>query len=658
MAEDRFGPYRLDALIGRGGMGEVHRAFDTGKKRTVALKRLPPYLADDRDFQARFRREAEVAARLTEPHIIPIHDFGDIDGRLFIDMRLVNGTDLATLLAEEGPLPPTRAVGIVVQVAGALAAAHSENLVHRDVKPSNILLTTAIDAGADEYVYLVDFGLAHTPGATEMTATGLTIGTLAYMAPERFLGRQIDHRVDIYALGCVLYESLTATRPFPGEGGAELMYSHLNTPPPALAQSRPDLPPGLDAVIARAMAKDPDERYIAATDFAAAARAAIAPLPAVTTTTATTPTAAPAAPTPTFVAPRTAAATAEHLAASETVGDGPAVTRVPPSEPARRIRRKPLLIAALLVAILIAGGIAWATVPRDPTLIYVGRFPVEVAVSPDGRHAYVTNNNSGSVSVIDTDSDSVTATVTVGTAPSGIAVAPDGRHAYATNQASGSVSVIDTDSNTVTATIPVGQGPGDIAVSPDGRRAYTTNRLSGSVSVIDTGSTTVTATVPFTNPWDVAVSPDGRRAYISDAVDSVSVLDTATNTIIARIPAGSRPEGVAVSPDGRHVYASNAWSHSVSVIDTASNNVTATVSLSFYDATEIAVSSDGRRAYTAGGVSTHEILVIDTATNTVTAKIPVVRPTHGIAVSPDGRHAYTTENGEGGTVSVVDIGDA
>jgi tRNA A-37 threonylcarbamoyl transferase component Bud32 len=257
-------------------MGEVHRAYDTVKKRTVALKRLPGHLADDAAFQARFRREAEVAARLTEPHVIPIHDFGEIDGRLFIDMRLVAGSDLGSLLARTGPLPPARAAGLVGQVAAALAAAHAEQLVHRDVKPSNVLVAGGPEGtNGEDHAYLVDFGLAHHAEATAMTATGTTIGTAAYMAPERFLGRTVDHRVDVYALGCLLFETLTGRRPYPGEGAAELMYAHLNQPPPAATRLRPDLPAALDEVVARALAKEPGERYGSVAEFAVASRAAL-----------------------------------------------------------------------------------------------------------------------------------------------------------------------------------------------------------------------------------------------------------------------------------------------------------------------------------------------------------------------------------------------
>jgi serine/threonine protein kinase len=276
---EQFGPYRIEGLLGRGGMGEVHRAFDTAHDRVVALKRLSdPFVADEA-FRARFRRESQIVARLREPHVIPIHAYGEIDGRLYLDMRLVEGRDLKELL-EDGPLEPARAAGIVEQVAGALDAAHVDGLVHRDVKPSNVLVTSA------DFVYLVDFGIARsmTAEGTSITGTGNVIGTLDYMAPERFGDAPITGLVDVYALACVFFECLTGRRPFPAEGAAAQMGAHLNAPPPVLSQERPGLPAALDAVVARGMAKSPADRYSTAGAFAAAVRAALtAPAPPIPT---------------------------------------------------------------------------------------------------------------------------------------------------------------------------------------------------------------------------------------------------------------------------------------------------------------------------------------------------------------------------------------
>ncbi|MEJ3657083.1 protein kinase [Actinomycetes bacterium KLBMP 9759] len=273
MLEGKFGPYQLDALLGRGGMGEVYRAYDTRRKRTVALKLLAPHRADDPGFVARFRRESELAARLSEPHVIPIHDFGEIDGRLYIDMRLVEGVDLHQLVAEEGRLAPERAVALVRQVAGALDAAHAAGLLHRDVKPSNLMLVR--DDGAADFVYLADFGIVGEVDATDgkkITATGVALGTAAYMAPERFDGAG-DHRADVYALGCVLYELLTGKRPYVADSFIATMTMHMRAAPPR--PSADGLSPAFDEVIATALAKTPDRRYPSAGALAAAAQVAL-----------------------------------------------------------------------------------------------------------------------------------------------------------------------------------------------------------------------------------------------------------------------------------------------------------------------------------------------------------------------------------------------
>ncbi len=230
---------------------------------------LPAHLSEDEDFQRRFRREAHAAARLNSPHVIPIHRYGEIDGRLYLDMRLIEGRDLATVLAY-GPMNPARAVGIVTQVAKALPAAHKVGLLHRDIKPSNVLLDD------DDFAYLIDFGIARTMGETRMTQTGNAIGTFHYIAPERLaIGTDEDARADIYSLACVLYECRTGGPPFPGDAMPQLVAAHLNAPPPRPSASRPQVPAAVDEVVVRGMAKDPDQRYPTTVELADAARNAI-----------------------------------------------------------------------------------------------------------------------------------------------------------------------------------------------------------------------------------------------------------------------------------------------------------------------------------------------------------------------------------------------
>lgn len=252
-----FGRYGLLSLLGAGGMGQVWRARDSQTNRVVALKVLPAHSADDEESRERFRRECEAVAQLTEPHIIPIHDFGDVDGRLFLNMRLVDGKDLRTLIKQEAALPPSRAVAIIVQVAGALQAAHDVGLVHRDVKPSNILVSE------NDFAYLIDFGIAHASGDHTLTKAGETIGTAVYMAPEAIGAAVKTHsRVDVYALTCVLYECLTGQPPFTSDVGVQgLIAHHLHTPPPQPSVTKSDVPVAFDEVIAKGMAKNPDDRY-------------------------------------------------------------------------------------------------------------------------------------------------------------------------------------------------------------------------------------------------------------------------------------------------------------------------------------------------------------------------------------------------------------
>jgi tRNA A-37 threonylcarbamoyl transferase component Bud32 len=263
-----FGRYNITRLLGKGGMGEVYEAYDTAKGRTVALKILPDEFSNDVSFRTRFQRESQAAAILQEPHVIPIHDWGEIDGNLYIDMRLVQGQTLFDLIAD-GPLAPSRAVAIISQVGEALDAAHAEGLIHRDIKPQNIIVTPA------DFAYLVDFGIAESRGDTRLTVAGTQIGTLTYMAPERFSGKVATPAVDVYSLACVLFESLTGDAPFAGETIENLLAAHLTSSPPRPSVANPRVPAALDDVIARGMAKDPDDRYGTAGGLGRAAQRAL-----------------------------------------------------------------------------------------------------------------------------------------------------------------------------------------------------------------------------------------------------------------------------------------------------------------------------------------------------------------------------------------------
>ncbi len=270
MDEVAFGRYRLIEVIGEGGMGKVYKAHDTVIDRHVAVKVLSTELAAEPGFRERFRREAHTAARLTEPHIIPIYDTGEVDGRLYLVMPIISGTDVGTVLKREGPMSPQRAVRVIEQLAAALDAAHAARLVHRDVKPSNALMAKG------DFTYLIDFGIAHDVTETRMTKTGAVIGTLAFMAPERFTTGVADARADVYSLTCVLHECLTGSQPYPGDSAEQQITGHLTLDPPKPSSLNPAVPAAFDDVVARGMAKQPAERFGSAGELARAASAAAA----------------------------------------------------------------------------------------------------------------------------------------------------------------------------------------------------------------------------------------------------------------------------------------------------------------------------------------------------------------------------------------------
>ena len=265
--------YRLEAQIGAGGMAVVFRARDERLGRLVALKILAPGLAEDQEFRRRFIAESRAAAKVEDPHIIPVHEAGEADGVLFIAMRFVAGGDLRRVLEREGALAPGRAVEFISPVASALDAAHRAGLVHRDVKPANIL----VDASPDrpDHVYLSDFGVSKG-AVSSASLTGQFLGTPNYSAPEQIRGLAVDGRADQYALACVAYQLLSGEVPFERDQDmVAVLYAHVSEPPPSLGARRPDLPSAADRVLARAMAKAPENRYGCCRDFADALREAL-----------------------------------------------------------------------------------------------------------------------------------------------------------------------------------------------------------------------------------------------------------------------------------------------------------------------------------------------------------------------------------------------
>jgi predicted Ser/Thr protein kinase len=267
-----FAGYRVERVLGRGGMSVVYLAEHPRLKNMVALKLLAPTLAEDDLFRERLVRESRLAASLNHPNVIPVYDTGEEDGVLFVSMRYVDGSDLRALIKETGKLPLAHTAAVIAQVAAALDAAHARGLVHRDVKPANIL----VEQGGDHpgHVYVADFGLTkHTDARSGATASGV-VGTVDYMAPEQIEGRQLDARADIYALGCVLFECITGRLPFERDSDVAVLWAHIREDPPLPSQVERSVPRVFDGIVDRALAKDPRDRYQTAGELAADVEAA------------------------------------------------------------------------------------------------------------------------------------------------------------------------------------------------------------------------------------------------------------------------------------------------------------------------------------------------------------------------------------------------
>ncbi|OBA78582.1 hypothetical protein A9W99_23185 [Mycobacterium sp. 1164966.3] len=630
-SESRFGHYVLTRLLGRGGFGEVYAAVDTKKNRTVALKLLPPSYSGNPVFRARLFREASTAGRLNEPHVVPIHDYGEINGQLYIDMRLIPGSDLRAVLDDNGALGPARAVSIVAQIASALDAAHAEQIIHRDVKPANVLLAPG------DFACLVDFGLANAASDAKLTTAGNTIGTFAYMAPERLAGGDVDHRADIYALACVLYECLTGVSPYPIGDVAALIAAHLVSPIPRPSQDRASIPAGFDEVVAKGMAKDPDDRYPSAGELATAADRVLNP--------------------------------SEHR--SDTPS-GTTAVRAGGSDaviPARSRRaRRIAVLATIAVVVLVAAAIPYwishrphksANSPPSTVLalvtatIPVGKHPEGVTVDPATHTAYTANYGDNTVSVIDTTGRGVTATIPVNRGPLGVAVDPTTHTVYTADNRDDTVSVVDASSRTLAATIKVGTNPWGIAVDPATHTAYAANNWDNTVSVIDTVSRAVTATVQVgKHPEWVAVDPLTHTAYITNNSDgTVSVIDTANHTLTnTTITVGNGPLGVVVDPTAHAAYTANYGDNTVSVIDTTNRTVTATIKVGT-NPWGIAVDPTAHTAYTTNSTD-GTVSVIDTANRAVTATINVGARLWAVAVDSITHTAYTANSNN--TVSVIE----
>lgn len=356
---DEFAGYRVERRLGRGGMGMLYLALEPGLERHVALKLIAPEAATDEVFARRFAEESRIAASIEHPNVVPIYAAGEEGGVPFIAMRYVAGADLAKRLAQEGRLDPVVAAELVGQVGNGLDAIHAAGLIHRDVKPANVLLSGAEGA---EHAYITDFGVARNV-ATEsgLTQTGRFVGTLDYVAPEQISGGAVDARADVYALGCLLFKLLTGEVPFPKDGEAARLFAHLNDPPPAPSLYATEVSMALDDVVIRAMSKAPDDRHPSAGDLGRAAQAALrGERPATPERTVATGAAATRTAETISVEPQETSAT--HALSGET---SPAAGR--PKAPGPRLGRRngrialiggllALVVAVVVGAMALAGG--------------------------------------------------------------------------------------------------------------------------------------------------------------------------------------------------------------------------------------------------------------------------------------------------------------
>jgi serine/threonine-protein kinase len=557
-----FAGHRIEGVGGRGGMGIVYRALHVALNRTVALKVISPELAADADFRARFQREAQLAASIDHPNVIPVYDAAEVDGMLFITMRWVQGVDLGGLIQREGRLDAQTGVRIVCEVAAALDAAHARGLVHRDIKPGNVLI-----ADADRHVYLTDFGLTREAGAGGgLTRTGMFVGTTDYASPEQIKGERLDARTDVYALGCVLVEAVTGSVPYDRDSEMSKMWAHVNDPPPRVRERVGDLPEELDEVVARALAKDPEERFPSAGDLARAASAAvedraIAEPERTVATGAAAPAGAAGGETIVSAAP---AATA----AGDTPPTGfPAVTPPPPGPwtpppapgaplPAvgapgkrRRVPRALLVAGAAIAAIvllvgllaivgLIAGDSSTKStagkVLQPP--IRVGRDPQDIAFTPGA--AWVANLKDGTVTKIDTRTLK-TRSIKVQGAPSTVVAGAGSVWAWVYDD-----SVVPIDVKTVKVSPYVDTGEVVDAIAFGNGALWAAHAKAGNVTRVDPKTKQITATIPVKGGPS---SIDTGEGYVWVGTDKGLVeIDPATNSVLITIDLKNSLGGIEV----------------------------------------------------------------------------------------------------------------
>ncbi len=518
-----FAGHRIEAVIGEGGMGVVYRARNLALDRVRALKVLSPGLSADARFRERFRRESRLAASIEHPNVIPVHQAGEEGGHLFLSMRLVEGSDLRQMVILDGPLDPGAAAEVIGAVAAGLDAAHAAGLVHRDVKPANVLVGSGGDGGL---VYLTDFGISRTTGGGEtVTGTGELVGTADFIAPEQIAGEDVDRRADIYALGAMLHFALTGQAPFPRENELATLFAHTNAPRPCPSAIRAEVSPRLDPVVAKAMAVDPDERFQSAGALSRALDAVIESLE-------TDPLDAP-----------------ERAAAPATTVDGEVIA--PRSGRPRwpwLLAGGALVAAAVAVAIAIGGGDdggSGGATDEGPTArppIAVGRGPTGVAVGPE--RVWVAARGADSVDGVAQGSGDLDFSVAV---PSPIAVAVGFDSVWTVSQRTDSLYRLDPLEGTEPLAIPLGDGADPSDVAAGGRWVWVAEAGAQEVARIDPRTNSLAGTVPLgTEPRSIATGDDAVWVTNIRAA-SVSRIDPdRPQRVGSSIPVDELPNDIAV----------------------------------------------------------------------------------------------------------------
>jgi serine/threonine protein kinase len=563
--------YRIESLLGRGGTGIVYRAEDLRLKRKVALKLLPADLSQDNGFRERLLRESELAASLDHPNIVPIYEAGEDDGHVYIVMRYVDGTDLSSMPREQVAVEPLKAVALVTQLADALDAAHQRGLVHRDVKPSNVLVDKR------GHCYLADFGLTRRTTEQDDPPSGRMVGTVDYVAPEQIRGEAVGPRADVYSLGCLLYECLTGEAPFGRASEFEALFAHLDETPPSASARRPELPEAIDPVLARAMAKDPKHRYETCGAVVEAARLALEPTPrrrrllrvAVAAVTAALPLALTGATSTTSAKPTTAITR-------------DSIQRIDP--------RTNKLVATIPLpaplegsqSVAVGGGSVWAASPEQNTIFQVdpkrnavtrtlGGSGEPTALSYGAGSLWVLNARDSIVSEIDPKSAAVTATIVLpaGSAGSSLWELPSGarggpwlkatRDAVWVSWLTPTTNAVRIDPHSAVARkVQIGPhsagllrdliqaGPNTVWASANDRGPFRTALFR---VVLEDGAPVGVDKVPLGEYPCCTIAADDNSVWVADAYnDLVLRLDAASGRPRARIAVPHGPFGLTISP--------------------------------------------------------------------------------------------------------------